>query len=222
MRPEDSGKGNCRHGGRPQPTAARPRRPKARKTGAPTIKPTARQFASLRRIPSSMYRPRAYHGCRGTLACACAPSSRARRTSQGANGAFQDRTNGHQAAADTISDAPARNHHTIRRRIRRKMLQGRTNATIVQPSIHSGRPATLPSATAMWRSSKALLPPRIMSIEKQDNHQLVRRTTSAAPPCTPSTTSVIPMGCEKEPPSFRSSLPSKAQIELEMRPVSSR
>ena len=106
----------------------------------------------------------------------------------------------------------------MRRRIRRKMLQGRTNATIVQPSIHSGRPATLPSATAMWRSSKALLPPRIMSIEKQDNHQLVRRTTSAAPPCTPSTTSVIPMGCEKEPPSFRSSLPSKAQIELEMRP----
>ena len=170
MRPEDSGKGNCRHGRRPQPAAARPKRPKARKADTPAIKPTARQFAGLRRNPSLMHRPRAYHGCRGAPTCVCAPSSRARRTSQGAHGASQGRTNGHQAAADTISDAPARNYHTRRRRIRRKMRQGHTNAAIVQPSIHSGRPATPPPATAMWRSSKALLPPRIISIEKKDNH----------------------------------------------------
>ena len=70
----------------------------------------------------------------------------------------------------TIGCAPARNYYTMRRRIRRKMRQGHTNAAIVQPSIHSGRPATPPPATAMWRSSKALLPPRIISIEKKDNH----------------------------------------------------
>ena len=169
MRPGDSGKGNCRHGGRPQPTAARPRRPKARKTGAPTIKPTTRQFASPRRKPSSMCHPRAYHGCRETLACACAPSSRAHRTSQGAHGAFQDRTNAHQAAADTNRDARPRNYHIAQRGIRRKMRQWHTSAAIIQHSIHPGRPATPPSATAMWRSSKALLPPRIMSIERSYN-----------------------------------------------------
>ena len=91
--PEDSGKGNCRHGRRPQPAAARPRRPKARKADTPAIKPTARQFAGLRRCSSLMHRPRAYYGCWGAPACVCAPSSRAHRTSQGAHGAPQGRTN---------------------------------------------------------------------------------------------------------------------------------
>ena len=152
------------------PCMINPGRPKARKTDAAAIKPTARQCASQRRQPSSMYRPGAYRGCRGTLACACAPSSRARRTSQGAHGGFQDRTNSHQAAADTNRDAAARDYHTARRGIRHKMRQGHTSAAIIQPSIHSGPTATPPSATAMWRSSKALLPPRIMPIEKKDNH----------------------------------------------------
>ena len=170
VRPEDSGKGNCRHGRRPQPTAARPKRPKARKADTPAIKPTARQFAGLRRNPSLMHRPRAYHGCRGAPTCVCAPSSRARRTSQGAHGASQGRTNGHQAAADTISDAPARNYHTRRRKSAAKCAKGTRMPRSLSLASTLAAQQPPPSTTAMWRSSKALLPPRIMSIEKQDNH----------------------------------------------------
>ena len=167
MRPEDSGKGNCRHGGRPQPTAARPRRPKARKTGAPTTKPTARQFASLRRMPSSMYHPRAYHGCRGTLACACAPSSRARRTSQGANGAFQDRTNGHQAAAHTIHDALARIHHITRRENHREILHRLHTCRDRTASLPFWPPTDPPHHQRCNATTNALLPPDMMPVEQK-------------------------------------------------------
>ena len=167
LRPEDSGKGNCRHGRRPQPAAARPRRPKARKTGAPTIKPTARQFASLRRIPSSMYHPRAYHGCRGALACACAPSSRARRTSQGANGAFQDRTNGHQAAAHTIRDALARIHHTTRRENHREILHRLHTCRDRTASLPFWPPTDPPHHQRCNAATNALLPRDMMPVERK-------------------------------------------------------